>query len=94
MVVGEPNYTTYDGGDPKLMLRRVGDDWVLIAVNEWRTGVAFDVTKLPKELNGKTLYRLYTKEEHKVKDGGFHDGIGGNDVHVYATSRRFEAKGS
>jgi hypothetical protein len=91
-VVGEPNYTTYNGGDPKVSLRKVGDDWVLFAVNEWRTGVAFDVQGLPKALEGKKLYRLYTNEEHTVKNGGFHDGIRGHDAHVYSTSRRFEAK--
>ena len=91
-VVGEPNYTTYSGGDPKLMLRQVGDDWVLIAVNEWRTGVAFDLQDLPKALEGKKLYRLYSNEERTVRNGGFHDGIRGHDAQVYATSRRFEAK--
>jgi hypothetical protein len=74
------------------MLSQVGGDWVLIAVNEWRFGVAFDVCELPKGLEGKTLYRLYSDEEHVVKDSKFHDGIIANGVHVYATSRRFEAK--
>jgi hypothetical protein len=54
--------------------------------------VAFDVQGLPKALEGKKLYRLYTNEEHTVKNGGFHDGIRGHDAHVYSTSRRFEAK--
>lgn len=43
-------------------------------------------------LEGKTLYRLGSNEEHKVKNGQFRDGIRGMDVHVYATSRRFETK--
>jgi len=92
VVAAETNWTTFGGGDPKLMLRQVGDDWVLIAVNEWRTGVAFEVQKLPEPLNGKTLYRLDSDEEHVVKNNGFRDGILGHDAHVYATSRRFEAK--
>ncbi len=92
VVVAEPNYTTFNGGDPKLILRQVGDDWVLIAVNEWRSGVAFDVKDLPKALEGKTLYHLNSDEGHVVKNSSFHDGIRGHDVHVYATSRRFEAK--
>jgi hypothetical protein len=74
------------------MLRQVGEDWVLIAVNEWRTGVAFDIHDLPEALNGKTLYRLYSSEERTIQNGGFHDGISGYGVNVYATSRRFEAK--
>ena len=92
VVVAETNYTTFNGGDPKLMLRQVDDDWVLIAVNEWRFVVAFDVHGLPEALNGRTLYRLYSDETHPVEDGGFHDGILGHDVHVYATTRDFEAK--
>jgi hypothetical protein len=92
VVAAETNWTTFKGGDPKLMLRQVGDDWVLIAVNEWRTSVAFEVQNLPKTLDGKTLYRLYFDEEHVVKNSCFRDGILGHDVHVYATSRRFEAK--
>ena len=92
VVVAETNWTTFVGGDPKLLLRQVGNDWVLIAVNEWRTGVAFEIRDLPAELNGKTLYRLYSDEEHVVQNGGFRDGILGHDAQVYATSRRFEAK--
>lgn len=91
-VTAETNYTTFAGGDPKLMLRQVGNDWVLIAVNEWRWGVAFQVHDLPAALNGKTLYRLNSDETHTVQNGGFRDGILGHNVHVYATSRRFEAK--
>jgi len=90
-VVAETNWAAFDGGDPKLTLRRADDDWVLIAVNEARVGVAFDVRGLPSELNGRKLYRLYSGEEHVVDNGGFHDGIQQHDVHVYATSRRFEA---
>jgi hypothetical protein len=90
IVEAETNWSTFDGGDPKVRLRQVGDDWVLIAVNEWRTGVAFTVRDLPAALEGKTLRRLYSDEEHVVKGGQFRDGILGHDVHVYATSRRFE----
>ena len=92
VVAAETDYTTFSGGDPKLMIRQVGGDWVLIAVNEWRFGVAFDVCELPKAFEAKTLYRLYCDEEHVVKDGKFHDGIVANGVHVYATSRRFEPR--
>jgi hypothetical protein len=92
VVVAETNWAAFDGGDPKVMLRQAGDDWVLIAVNEAHVGVAFDVYGLPGELNGRTLYRLYSDEEHAVTGGGFHDGIKAQDVQVYATSRRFEGQ--
>lgn len=92
VVLAETNYTGFNGGDPKLILRQAGDDWVLIAVNEWRVGIAFEVRGLPLELNGKTLYRLNSDEEHVVENGSFRDGIRPQAVHVYATSRRFEAK--
>jgi hypothetical protein len=92
VVVAETNITTFSGGDPKLMLRQVGDDWILFAVNEWRLGVAFEVRELPEPLERKILYRLYSDEEHVVRSRAFRDGILGHDVHVYATSRRFEAK--
>ena len=91
-VVAETNWAAFDGGDPKLILRQAGDNWVLIAINEAHVGVAFDVRALPAELNGRTLYRLHSDEEHVVKDGGFHDGIHAQDVQVYATSRAFEGK--
>jgi hypothetical protein len=75
------------------MLRKTSADWVLIAVNESTYGISFQVKDLPADLNGRTLYRLYTGESHEVTRGGFRDGIRGFGVHVYATSRRFEARG-
>jgi len=92
VAIAETHSASFDGGQPRLMLRRAGDDYVLIAVNEAATAVAFDVAGLPALLNGKTLYRLNSKEEHRVEQGGFRDGISGLDVHVYATSRRFEVQ--
>lgn len=89
----EETYGSVDGQGPRLLLRKTGEDWVLIAVNEMgAAGLAFDVTGLPNALNGKTLYRLYSDESHAVSGGGFRDGIRGHDVHVYATSRRFETR--
>ena len=92
VVLAETNYTGFNEGDPKLVLRQTGDDWVLIAVNEWRVGIAYEVRGLPLALNGKTVYRLNSDEEHVVENGGFRDGILPQAVHVYATSRRFEVK--
>jgi hypothetical protein len=45
---------------------------------------------LPAKLNGRTLYRLYSPEEHPIEGGRLADGIKASDVQVYATSRRFE----
>lgn len=92
VAIAETNSASFDGGQPGLMLRRAGDDYVLIAVNEAITPVAFQVAGLPEVLNGKVLYRLNSDEEHVVEQGGFRDGIANLDVHVYATSRRFEVK--
>jgi len=92
VAIGERNHTIFNGGGPKLILRQAGEEWVLIAVNEWRFGVAFDVQGLPLTLNGKKLYRLYSDEEILVQNGGFHDGILKQDAFIFATSRQFEAK--
>lgn len=74
-------------------LRRVGDDAVLLVANESPHGRRFAVERLPSWLNGRKLHRLGTGEEHEVRGGRFEDGIRATDVHVYATSRRFEAVG-
>jgi len=88
----DETYGSIDGQGPRLMLRKAEQDWVLIAVNEHSQGISFTISKLPNELEGKTLYRLYSGETHKVENRAFHDGIRGFGVHVYATSRRFETK--
>jgi hypothetical protein len=88
----DKTYGSIDGQGPRLMLRKTEQDWILIAVNEHSQGISFTVSRLPDELEGRTLYRLYSDENRKVKNNVFHDGIRGFGVHVYATSRRFEAK--
>ncbi len=77
---------------PRLMLRRAGDDWVLIAVNEGIQEVPFTVKGLPEALEGKTLHRLDGDEAHTVRGGQFRDGLRGFAIRVYATSRRFAVK--
>ncbi|MCC7375562.1 MAG: hypothetical protein IT581_12975 [Verrucomicrobiales bacterium] len=72
-------------------LRQAGDDWVLIVANESGHGLRFTVEGMPRRLASKTLHRLGTTEQHEVDAGQFDDGILPYDVHVYATSRRFEA---
>jgi len=92
IAVADETYGSVDGQGPRLMLRKTGQDWMLIAVNEHSQGVSFTIRELPKQLEGKTLYRLYTEETQWVTGGRFRDGIAGFGVHVYATSRRFEVK--
>ncbi len=91
VALADETYGSIDGQGLRLMLRKTDNDWVLIVVNENAQGVSFDVSQLPDELNGRTLYRLYSPETKTVKTGGFHDGIRGLDAHIYATSRRFES---
>lgn len=88
----EESYGSIDSQGPSLMLRRTGDDWVLLAVNEWAQGVSFSIIGLPEELEGKTLYRLYSEESHLVRSATIRDGIRGFGVHIYATTRRFEVR--
>jgi len=88
----DETYGSIDGQGPQLMLRKTNEDWVLIAVNEHSQGISFAINGLPGELNGKVLYRLYSGETHTPRDGTIRDGIGGFGVHIYATSRRFEAQ--
>jgi hypothetical protein len=83
-------YGSIDGQGIRCALRRVGVDFVLIAINEAGDGLGFSIAGLPGALNGRVLYRLYSGEEHTVASGRFRDGIRPHDVHVYATSRRFE----
>jgi hypothetical protein len=92
VALADETYGSVDSQGPTLMLRGTGDDWVLIAVNEYAQAISFNVRQLPQALEGKTLYRLHSDETQIVRDGGFHDGIRGLGVHVYATSRSFEAK--
>jgi hypothetical protein len=91
-VASDETYGSVDGGGVRLMLKQSGEDYVLIAVNETPHGLSFEVRSLPAQLDGKTLHRLWTDESLSVKGGAFRDGIRGMDVHVYATSRRFEPR--
>ena len=90
VAVSDESFGSTDRDGIRVMLRKVGEDHVLIAVNETPHGLAFEVQDLPPALEGKTLHRLWTDERVAVKQQRFRDGIRGMDVHVYATSRRFE----
>ncbi|MEA3365341.1 MAG: hypothetical protein U9Q79_06835, partial [Candidatus Hydrogenedentes bacterium] len=86
----DDTYASIGEEGPVLMLRKTGDEWMLVAVNESYAGIGFTVSQLPDELNGKTLHRLHSEETITVQNNGFRDGIKGCNVHVYATSRNFE----
>ena len=90
--IADETYGSIDGQGPRLMLRKTGQDWLMIAVNEHSQGISFTASKLPRELEGKTLYRLYSDETHPIVNRAFHDGIRGFGVHIYATSRHFETR--
>ncbi|MBP9901842.1 MAG: hypothetical protein KBH45_10295 [Verrucomicrobia bacterium] len=83
-------YGSIDGKGILCSLRKVDDDIVLLVVNETADGLGFTLEGLPAKLNGRTLYRLYSTEEHQVADRRLADGIKPREVHVYTTSRRFE----
>jgi hypothetical protein len=83
-------FGSIDDGGILCTLRRVGDDFVLLVENETDNGLRFTLERLPAKLNGRTLHRLYSPEEHIISGRRLSDGIRPFDVHVYATSRRFE----
>lgn len=83
-------YGSIDEGGILCTMRRVGDDFVLLVENETDNGLRFTLENLPANLNGRTLSRLYSTEEHPVSGRRLTDGIKALDIHVYATSRRFE----
>ena len=84
-------YGSIDGTGILCSARRVGDDFVLVVVNETANGLSFFLQDLPRKLNGRTLYRLYSPEARQIEGRRLSDGIKAHDVHVYSTSRRFEA---
>jgi hypothetical protein len=83
-------YGSIDEGGILCTVRRVDDDFVIMVVNETGDGLRFSLEGLPTKLNGRTLHRLYSAEEHRIAGRKLTDGIRAFDVHVYATSRRFE----
>lgn len=90
IATAEETYGSIDGQGPRLMLRKAQKQWVLLAVNENSQGISFTISNLPAELEGRTLYRLYSDETHIVRQRAIRDGIRGFGVHIYATSRDFE----
>lgn len=92
VIVSDENFGSSDGDGLAAMLKREGSDVVLIVVNETPHGLPFRISGLPADLEGKSLHRLGTDENVAVNGRAFRDGVRGFDVHIYATSRRFEPK--
>jgi len=92
VAVSDEVYGSVDGGGLAVMLKQTGEDHVLIVVNETPHPLPFAVKNLPAALDGKTFHRLGTKESVIAKGASVRDGIRATDVHVYATSRRFEPR--
>lgn len=83
-------FGSVDRPEMRVSLRRIGEDYVLICVNEGLWPAAFTLSDLPADLEGAVLYRLGTDEQVSVEGRRFSDGVRPSNVHVYATSRRFE----
>ena len=79
-------YGSVDDTGPLLLLKQSGDDYLLLAVNEALTSVAFTVTGLPEALEGRTLHRLRGGETVMVRDASFSDGVSGLSAHVYTSA--------
>jgi len=73
-------------------VRRVGNDWAVVLVNEDdRSHMGVEVSGL-KKLNGKTLYLLYGNEETVVEQGEWIARLLPLQVKVYATDRKWETE--
>ena len=70
---------------PLVQVKKVGPDFFIFAANETISPVPFTISNLPHELEGKTLYRLYTHESHTIKNLSLTDGIRPFDIHIYTT---------
>ena len=57
--VADETYGSIDGQGPQVMLRSAGEDWVLIAVNEYGHGVSFTISGLPRQLMQHSLFNLF-----------------------------------
>jgi hypothetical protein len=74
----------------EISIRRAGQEWVVILVNEDdRSYLGVEVTGLD-ELNGRALELLYGSEQTTVERGEFITRIKPLEVKVFATSRRWE----
>jgi 7,8-dihydropterin-6-yl-methyl-4-(beta-D-ribofuranosyl)aminobenzene 5'-phosphate synthase len=76
----------------RMSVRRVGQEWIVIMVNEDdRPYLGVEVTGL-KELSGRTLELLYGVEKAIVEQGEFITRIKPLEVKVFATTRKYETR--
>ncbi len=79
----EEHYASNDGTGVRAMLKKVGDEYLLIVVNENGCGVTFTVSGLPAALDGRSLERIGGGDGPTVGGRAFTDGIRGYDVSLY-----------
>lgn len=75
----------------RTLVRKVGDEWVVVLVNEDEVRhLGVEVSGL-EALNGKDLHLLYGDESITVTAGEITTRMQGYETKVFSTSRRFEA---
>ena len=75
-----------------MSVRRAGQDWIIIMVNEdYKPYLGVEVTGLDI-LNGRTLELLYGDEKVTVERGEFITRIKPLEVKVFATAIKWEAR--
>ena len=82
----EEHYASNDGSGVRVAVKRSGEAYLLIVVNERSYGLAFSLNGLPSALEGKRL-RLIGEQgtEVTVRGRALRDGIVGWGVRLYAT---------
>jgi len=76
----------------RISVRRVGQEWIVIMVNEDdRSYMGVEVTGL-KEMSGRTLELLYGTERATVEQGEFITRIKPLEVKVFATNRKYATR--
>jgi len=76
----------------RLSVRRVGQEWIVILVNEDdRPYLGVEIRRL-EQLNGRTLELLYGSEKATVQQGELVTRIKPLEVKVFSTSRKWESE--
>jgi len=80
----EEHYASNDGTGVRAMLKKSGDQYLLVVVNENPYGVAFTVQGLPHAVMGRSFRLLGGDGQTLPVDGrSVRDGIKGFDVRIY-----------
>jgi hypothetical protein len=76
----------------RLSVRRVGQEWIVILVNEDdRPYLGVEIRRL-EQPNGRTLELLYGSEKATVQQGELVTRIKPLEVKVFSTSRKWESE--